>query len=223
MSRALLNIVLCIIFQLATSGCGGEGVEAPNNILSTPVNISDSCFGTLRPTLFWSSSNRVSDDNISYTLKVGTSTSSMVVIDDNINISEYTFTYDLVENRIYVWEIIVSDSDNPDSDVSGGIWSFSIAMDPLKIEIPMAPSIIYPTASVEAGSIDIEWTESTASSVVYTLTIIDVSDSSNTIYINTKECSYTHTFTKGVWQLSISLTDSYGNIATSETSTLVVT
>ena len=129
--------------------------EDSNNPPEKPVSVRGSSYTCekIRPTLKWSSSDTEGDE-ISYTLKFGSSAETMEVIASNLVAAEYTFSEDLAPSTKYYWQIIASDKKGK---TVGDVWNFSTVSNPVVNTVPSTPVIISPKVNIKAGEITFIW------------------------------------------------------------------
>lgn len=149
----LRNILLILgLFSLITTSCKKEDNNNPPDKPFPDKGDYYTC-EVIRPTLKWSCSDPEGDE-ISYTLKFGTSAESMEVIASNLTVNEFTFNQNLNASTRYYWQIIASDKKKK---TTGDVWEFSTVSNPVVNTVPSTPIIISPKENTKAGNITFIW------------------------------------------------------------------
>lgn len=204
--RILVLIIISTLFVKCNKD--NDNNTQPNKPIAT-LGASYIC-EEIRPTLSWNCLD-IDKDELTYSLRFGSSPTALETISSNLASTEYTFTYNLEVSTTYYWQIVASDGkDETISDV----WEFTTIDDPIINKVPSTPIIVSPKIDTQAGNIEFIWSavvdDGGSENITYILNI------NGETYEITESTSKIITVSKGACNWLVTAYDSEGNGSESE-------
>ena len=197
-------------------GCGKS--EDPNLAPSQPVNLSpangETC-RSLNPSFSWEATDPEEDD-LNYTLWLGTSEDNLSVESDNLQTPRYIPGENLDFSTKYYWQVEAHDGF---SSTKSEIVSFGTAGEGESGVLPSRPVIIAPVNDVTAGDVSFSWNASTGGEDDITYNLYVQHDTSLSFLLlegDISGTSHTGNFSAGSLSWYVEAIDSRGQTSRSE-------
>ena len=208
------QFIIFIMMMVLLACSKSEDVNlAPNQpTIESPVD-GATC-ETLRPSLSWKTTDPENDE-LTYTLWMGTSENNLSIISDNIQHSGFIPNENLKIETRYYWQVEAHDGN---SSTKSNIASFSTTGEGESGVLPSRPVIIAPIDNTVAGDITFNWQGASdgVGSITYGLFVKYGAASDFTLVQNgLSATSYTHNYAAGNLSWYVEAKDSRGQISRS--------
>lgn len=197
-------------------GCGKS--EDPNLAPNQPAVIYPANGATcesLKPSLSWEATDPEEDDLI-YTLWLGTSEDNLSVESDNLLNPRYTPEEDLKTATKFYWQVEARDGT---SSTKSEVFSFGTTGEGESGVLPSRPVIMAPQNDTTAGAVTFSWNASTGGQgdITYDLYVQHGASTSFTLLEESlSETSHTDNFSSGSLSWYVEAIDSRGQTSRSE-------